>query len=101
MPKPSSQQTANSLALASSVGCMVPLVSLTIIGAAGGIGYLIDQVLGTNNVFLMLGILGSLPVSMFALARVSLYMVRRSQLPETETTSDDTPSNSLDNEQRE
>lgn len=80
---------------------MVPLVSLTIIGASGGIGYLIDQLVGTDNVFLMLGIVGSLPVTMYALARVSLYMVQRSQLTEIETTSGDTPSNSSDKEQRE
>jgi F0F1-type ATP synthase assembly protein I len=103
MSEPSTQQTADSLALASSIGCMVPLVSLFIIGASAGLGYLIDQLLGTDNVFFMLGIIGSFPVTLFALMRTSLYMVRRNQPSSSNSSAatDDIDMSDTNNEQRE
>jgi F0F1-type ATP synthase assembly protein I len=86
MSKRTNQQSNDAMAMASRVGCFIPLVSVLIIGAAAAVGYALDQWLGTENVFFIIAIVASFPVTLFAIIRVSLYLVQRYQPEDDEAT---------------
>ena len=62
------------------VGCVTGIVALLIIGLAFGVGWLLDDVLGNERkIFTVIFLLGSFPVTLFAMVRISLWMVGRAQ----------------------
>lgn len=62
------------------VGCVTGIVALLIIGLAFGAGWLLDDVLGNERkIFTVIFLLGSFPVTLFAMVRISLWMVGRAQ----------------------
>ncbi len=77
------QQSAEStLALANmvgSIGCVTSLASFVIIGAAFGLGYWLDNLLGTKPFILFAALLGSFPVTLYVIVRISLSAMERAQ----------------------
>jgi F0F1-type ATP synthase assembly protein I len=70
------------------VGCLL----IVAIGLALGLGLLLDRLLGTRPLFLVLLLLGSIPLNLWILYRFTLYKARTLQAPPTqkeETASDD------------
>lgn len=66
--------------MVSQVGCVTGIVALLIIGLAFGAGWLLDDVLGNERkIFTVIFMLGSFPVTLFAMVRISLWMVGRAQ----------------------
>ena len=62
------------------VGCVTGIVALLIIGLAFGAGWLLDDMLGNERkIFTVIFMLGSFPVTLFAMVRISLWMVGRAQ----------------------
>ena len=62
------------------VGCVTGIVALLIIGLAFGAGWLLDDFLGNEaKIFTVIFMLGSFPVTLFAMVRISLWMVGRAQ----------------------
>jgi len=57
------------------IGCLV----VFLVGLALGAGMLIDRYLGTNGIFTALLMLGSVPVTLFLVVRVSLVAAQRAQ----------------------
>jgi len=57
------------------VGCLV----VFLIGVALGLGMLIDNILGTDGIFTVILMLGSVPVTLFLVIRVSMSAARRAQ----------------------
>ncbi len=57
------------------VGCLV----VVMIGLALGGGMLLDDLLGTDSIFTVLLMVGSVPVSLFVTMRLSLRAVARAQ----------------------
>ncbi|MCO5204093.1 MAG: hypothetical protein M9928_03615 [Anaerolineae bacterium] len=88
MSKQSNPQSNDVMRLTVQVGCLIPLASMLIIGAAAGIGYLLDNWLDTGNIFLILAILASFPITLFAIVRISLWVLQRNQIQETAVTQD-------------
>ncbi len=58
---------------AAEVGCLL----IVTIGAAIGLGLLFDRLLGTNHVFILLLLLGSIPLNLWMIYRYTLYKSRR------------------------
>ena len=72
------QQTAELVSLVGQVGCVIGLAALVIIGAAFGIGWWIDNLLGNERkIFTILLMLGSFPISLYAMIKISLYTAAR------------------------
>jgi len=58
------------------VGCLI----VFLIAAAFGLGVLLDRLLGTDSIFTVLFLVGSVPVSLYITIRLSLTAVARAQL---------------------
>lgn len=65
--------------LVGQVGCITGLVALIIIGVALVVGRVLDHYMGTNGVFTIIFMLGSFPVTLWAMVRMSLHMVAKAQ----------------------
>ena len=66
--------------LVGQVGCVTALVAILIIGIAFGIGWLLDDLLGNERrIVTVIMLLLSFPVTLFAMVRISLAMVGRTQ----------------------
>lgn len=65
--------------LIGQVGCITGFVALIIIGVSFGIGRFLDNYLGTQGIITVVFMLGSFPVTLFAMVRVSLMLVARAQ----------------------
>lgn len=77
---PNLRRTAELTNMVSQVGCVTGIVALLIIGLAFGAGWLLDDVLGNERkIFTVIFLLGSFPVTLFAMVRISLWMVGRAQ----------------------
>lgn len=66
--------------LVGQVGCVTAIVAIGIILIAGGVGWLIDDLLGNERrIVFVIMLLLSFPVTLFAMVRISLTMVGRTQ----------------------
>ncbi len=79
--------------LVGQVGCVTGLVALVIIGVSFGLGQFLDNYLGTRGIFTVVFMLGSFPVTLFAMVRLSLMMVARAQARVAEMDTKDTQEN--------
>ncbi|MBK6328036.1 MAG: AtpZ/AtpI family protein [Chloroflexi bacterium] len=79
--------------LVGQVGCVTGLVALVIIGVSFGLGQFLDSYLGTRGIFTVVFMLGSFPVTLFAMVRLSLMMVARAQARVAEMDTKDTQEN--------
>ena len=61
------------------IGCLTSVASFLIIGITGGVGYLADRVLGTQPIFMVIGLIGSFPITLYVIVRISLSMMARAQ----------------------
>ena len=74
------RRTAQLTNMVGQVGCVTGIVALLIIGLAFGAGWLLDDMLGNERkIFTVIFLLGSFPVTLFAMVRISLWMVGRAQ----------------------
>ncbi len=74
--KPDTQPVSFYLTAASTVaevGCLL----IVTIGAAIGVGLLLDRLLETNHLFILLLLLGSIPLNLWMIYRYTLYKSRR------------------------
>jgi len=70
-------KTTVMLNMASQAGCLMPLAAIIIIAAAFGAGYLLDNALDTGNVFTLIFLVGSFPVTLFAMIQIGLRLQLR------------------------
>lgn len=61
------------------IGCVTGLASLIIIALAFGAGRLLDSWFGLNGLFTIIFMLGSFPITLFAITKISMSMVARLQ----------------------
>jgi F0F1-type ATP synthase assembly protein I len=72
------KQTVATANLVGQVGCVTALVAIVIIALAFGIGWLLDDLLGNERRFLTMAfLLLSFPVTLFAMVKISLFIVGR------------------------
>lgn len=78
-------QTARIAGLVGQIGCVTGFAAIIIIAVAFGIGRLLDNWLGTDGIFTVLFLLGSFPITLYVIVRISLMALKRVQPPETIT----------------
>jgi hypothetical protein len=73
---PNLRQAAALTNTVGQVGCVTAFVALIIIGVAVGAGWLLDGYLGNERkIFTVIFLLGSFPITLYAMIRISLWMV--------------------------
>ncbi|MFZ1397852.1 MAG: AtpZ/AtpI family protein [Candidatus Promineifilaceae bacterium] len=72
-------QTAIMVNLASQIGCMMSASAVIVIGLAFGAGYLLDRFFDTGNILTIVFLVGSFPVTLFAMIQIGLRMQLRMQ----------------------
>ena len=73
---PNLRQAAALTNTVGQVGCVTGIVALVIIGVAFGAGWWLDDFLGNERkIFTVIFMLGSFPVTLYAMVRISLWMV--------------------------
>ncbi|MCB8949781.1 MAG: AtpZ/AtpI family protein [Ardenticatenaceae bacterium] len=72
-------QTAVMINMASQVGCMMSGAAVLVIGLAFGAGYLLDRLFDTGNILTIIFLVGSFPVTLFAMIQIGLRMQMRMQ----------------------
>jgi len=65
--------------MASQVGCMMSGAAVLVIGLAFGAGYLLDRLFDTGNILTIIFLVGSFPVTLFAMIQIGLRMQMRMQ----------------------
>jgi F0F1-type ATP synthase assembly protein I len=71
-------QTAALTNLVGQVGCVIGFIALLIIGIAFAAGWFLDNLFGNERrIFTVIFLLGSFPVTLYAMVRVSLWLAAR------------------------
>ena len=65
--------------LISQIGCTTSLASVIIIAVAFGVGWFLDNLLGTEGIFTVLFLVGSFPVTLYVILRIALSTAARAQ----------------------
>lgn len=64
--------------LIGQVGCVTGLIAVVIIGIAFGAGWFLDDLFGNERrIITVLLMLGSFPITLYAMVRISLQMLNR------------------------
>ncbi len=81
-------QASKLTGLVGQIGCVTGFVSIIIIGLAFAAGRFLDSTFETGGLFTILFLLGSFPITIYAIVRISLFAVNRAQKKNnaTETT---------------
>lgn len=71
-------QAASLTSLVGQVGCVIGFIALLIIGLAFAAGWLLDDLMGNERrIFTVVFLLGSFPVTLYAMVRVSLWLAAK------------------------
>jgi F0F1-type ATP synthase assembly protein I len=72
-------QTARTASLVGQIGCVTGFASIVIIGLAFAVGRFLDSLLETSGIFTILFLLGSFPITLYVIVRISLWALARAQ----------------------
>ena len=75
-------QSARLAGLVGQIGCVTGFVSILIIGIAFAAGRFLDNILETGGIFTVLFLIGSFPITLYVIVRISMAAVARAQRPE-------------------
>lgn len=84
------QQQINQTALLAGIIGQVGCITVILVAIALGAGVLLDNLLGTRPVFTILLLVGSVPVTLYLIVRMSLTAVGRLQPPPPEELEEET-----------
>jgi F0F1-type ATP synthase assembly protein I len=87
---PQFDQTARVAGLVGQIGCLTGFAAIIIVALAFGAGRLLDAWLETGGLFTILFLIGSFPITLYAIIRVSLALLKRVQGAESTSQVDDT-----------
>jgi hypothetical protein len=87
-------QAARTAGLVGQIGCVTSFASFIIIGIAFAAGRFLDSMLETGGIFTVLFLIGSFPITLYVIVRISLFALGRFQqqvpAPQTEQIEDET-----------
>jgi F0F1-type ATP synthase assembly protein I len=72
-------QTARTAGLVGQIGCVTGFASILIIGLAFAVGRFLDSLLETSGIFTILFLLGSFPITLYVIVRISLWALAKAQ----------------------
>ena len=76
-------QTARIAGLVGQIGCLTGFAAIIIIGLAFGVGRLLDGWMDSSGIFTILFLIGSFPITLYVIVRVSLAILKRAQVSES------------------
>jgi F0F1-type ATP synthase assembly protein I len=79
------ESAARLTGLVGQIGCVTGFVSILIVGAAFAVGRFLDSTLGTGGIFTVLFMIGSFPITLYAIVRISLASLKRAQKSQSES----------------
>ncbi len=88
------ENAARLTGLVGQIGCVTGIVSIIIIAVAFAIGWFLDSRLGTNGILIVLFLVASFPITLYAIFRIGLSTARRAQRPRTISKDKEIDSNS-------
>jgi len=68
--------------LVGQIGCVTSFASFIIIGVAFAAGRYLDSLWETGGILTVLFLLGSFPITLYVIVRISLYALNRAQPPQ-------------------
>ena len=80
-------QASKLAGLVGQIGCVTGFISIILIGAAFALGRFLDSTFETGGLFTILFLLGSFPITLYVIVRISLYAVGRAQANNSKTES--------------
>ncbi len=80
-------QASKLTGLVGQIGCVTGFVSILIIGVAFAVGRFLDSIFETGGLFTILFLLGSFPITIYAIVRISLFALNRAQYKNNDTES--------------
>jgi F0F1-type ATP synthase assembly protein I len=84
---------AHMAGLVGQIGCVTSFASFIIIGIAFAAGRFLDSMLETGGIFTVLFLIGSFPITLYVIVRISLFTLSRVQqqqpASQTEQTEDE------------
>ena len=86
---PNLRNTTRLVNTVGQAGCATGIVAIVIIAVAFGVGWLLDDLLGNERRFLTMALLLlSFPVTLFAMVRISLFIVGKANQQAEQTNQD-------------
>jgi len=77
---PQRNQTVATVNMVGQAGCVTAFVAIVIIAIAFGTGWFLDDLMGNERKFMtVLLLLASFPVTLYAMVRISMFIVGRAQ----------------------
>jgi integral membrane sensor domain MASE1 len=73
------ENAARLTGLVGQVGCVTVFVSIVIVAVAFAVGQFLDSKLDTGSIFTVLFMIGSFPITVYAIVRISLSALKRAQ----------------------
>lgn len=98
---PESNQAARAAGLVGQIGCTTGFASIIIIGIAFALGRLLDSLLGTNGIFTVLLLVGSFPITLYVIVRISLWTLARANVIEPPSQAENMQTESTSKEEAE
>lgn len=83
-------QAARTAGLVGQIGCVTGFASIIIIAVAFAAGRFLDSMIETDGIFTVLFLLGSFPITLYVIVRISLFALRRSLQSKPEVRADET-----------
>jgi len=80
---PQFDQTARMAGLVGQIGCLTGFAAIIVIGLAFGVGRLLDGWTESSGIFTILFLIGSFPITLYVIVRVSLAILKRAQASES------------------
>jgi F0F1-type ATP synthase assembly protein I len=77
-------QTARLAGLVGQIGCLTGFAAIIVIGLAFGVGRLLDGWMESSGIFTILFLIGSFPITLYVIVRVSLAVLKRAQAPDSD-----------------
>ncbi len=76
---PNLDQAGRTASLVGQIGCVTGFASIIVIGIAFAAGRFLDSILGTDGIFTVLFLIGSFPITLYVIVRISLAALNRAQ----------------------
>lgn len=78
-------QASKLTGLVGQIGCVTGFASIIIVGIAFAVGRFLDSTFETSGLFTILLLLGSFPITIYVIMRISTFAMKRAQNKEKET----------------
>ncbi len=99
--KQQSDQAAKAAGLVGQIGCVTGFASIIIVGIAFALGRFLDSLVGSSGIFTVLLLVGSFPITLYVIVRISMWTLARAQIIEPPSQPENLPTETTSKEEAE